>query len=58
MKKVDSMHQKMAKSRLEKETIGKELVEIHTWKIVTEMKNSFGGLVHKLKTVKEKTCEF
>lgn len=39
------------------ETIGKELVEIHTWKIVTKMKNSFDGLARKLKTVKEKISE-
>lgn len=56
MKKVDikSMHEKMAKFSLDMETIGKELVEIHKWKRVTEVKNSFDGLIHKLKTAQEK----
>lgn len=53
-KKVDNMHEKITKFSIEMETIEKESVEIHKWKTVTEVKNSFDGLIPKLKTAEEK----
>lgn len=46
MKNEDNIHEKMAKFSIEMETIGK--VEIHKWKIVTEVRNFFYRLIYKL----------
>lgn len=48
---------KTATFRIEMETIGKESVEIYKCKTVTEVKNSFKSLIHKLKTAEEKVSE-
>lgn len=57
MKKADNIHEKMATSSIEMETIGKELVEIHKSITGTEVKNSFDRLIHKLKTAEGKISE-
>lgn len=48
MKKVDNMREKTTKFSIEMETIGKERVETHNWKIVTEVRISFYRLIYKL----------